>query len=136
MTLFRQKTHVCTICKKGVKHKHKPKNEWNVEGPLCADCYVDQMQKFHDLSLKQRCVTCNVEKDVPDMWEPRYQWDMKGLLCKDCFDRKDSEFKTMKDFCRICEKKLGMIRYNPKSKWGIEGQLCRECWDSRKAEMG
>ncbi len=136
MGLFGKKHGACSICKKEITHRHKPKQEWQVEGPLCGDCYVSQMQRFYDQSLKQRCVTCNVEKDVPDMWEPRYQWDMKGLLCKECFDRKDAEFKNTKDFCKICGKKLGMIRYNPKSKWALEGQLCRECWDSNKAKMG
>lgn len=136
MGLLGSKHGTCTICKKEITHKHKPKQEWQVEGPLCGDCYVNQMKKFYDLSIRQRCVVCNVEKDVPDMWEPRYQWDMKGLLCKECFDKKDDDFKSMKDFCKLCGKRLGMIRYNPKTKWEIEGQLCRGCWDAHKAKMG
>ena len=136
MGLFAQKPAFCTLCKKQIKHKHKPKNEWQVEGPLCGDCYVTQIQRIYDLSLRQKCVLCNAEKDVPDMWEPRYQWDMKGLLCKSCFDQKDSEYKTHKEFCKMCGKKLGIVRYNPKGKWSIEGQLCRECWDDHKARLG
>jgi len=107
-----------------------------MEGPLCGDCYVTQMKKFYELSLRQKCVICGIEKDVPDMWEPRYQWDMKGLLCKSCFNKKDEEYKNLKEFCKMCGKKLGMIRYNPKKKWSISGQLCRECWDSQKAQLG
>ena len=136
MSLFKKKPAFCAICKKQIVHKHKPKSEWNVEGPLCGDCHVDQMRKFHELSLRQKCVTCGIEKDVPDMWEPRYQWDMKGLLCKGCFDEKEDEYKNVKDFCKICGKKLGMIRYHPKTKWSIGGQLCKECWDSQKAKLG
>lgn len=136
MVFFGSKPAVCTICKKSVSHKHKPKNEWQIEGILCGDCYVTQMQRFYELSLRQKCITCNEEKDVPDMWEPRYQWEMKGLLCKKCFDKKDEEYKNVKEFCKICSKKLGIIRYNPKIKWSIEGQLCRDCWDLQKAKLG
>lgn len=136
MSLFGRKSAICAICKKQISHKHKPKNEWQIEGPLCGDCYVTQMQKFYELSLRQKCVICGVEKDVPDMWEPRYQWDMKGLLCKTCFDKKEREYKTLKTLCNLCGRKLGLIRYNPKSKWSVEGQLCRECWDSQKAKFG
>lgn len=35
----------CTICKKSITHKNKPKREWDVEGPLCLDCYMNEMQK-------------------------------------------------------------------------------------------
>jgi predicted RNA-binding Zn-ribbon protein involved in translation (DUF1610 family) len=136
MGLFSKKPVICNICKKEVAHKHKPKSEWQIEGPLCGDCYVIQMKKFYEQSLRQKCVTCGMEKDVPDLWEPRYQWDMKGLLCKTCFDKKDLEFKNQKSFCTVCHKKLGMIRYNAKKHWVIDGQLCKECWDMNKAKMG
>jgi predicted RNA-binding Zn-ribbon protein involved in translation (DUF1610 family) len=136
MTLLGRKPAFCSVCKKEITHKHKPKNEWQMEGPLCGDCYVSQMKKFYEQSLKQKCVNCGIEKDVPDLWEPRYQWDMKGLLCKSCFNKKDEEYKNLKEFCNICGKKLGMIRYNPKKKWSIAGQLCRDCWDSQKARLG
>ncbi len=136
MGLFSKKPVICNICKKEVAHKHKPKSEWQIEGPLCGDCYVIQMKKFYEQSLRQKCVTCGMEKDVPDLWEPRYQWDMKGLLCKTCFNKKDLEFKNQKSFCTVCHKKLGMIRYNPKKHWVIDGQLCKECWDMNKAKMG
>ncbi len=136
MSLFTRKPTVCSICKKEVSHKHRPKSEWQIQGPLCADCYVDRMKKFYESSLRQKCVICGIEGDVPDMWEPRYQWNMKGLLCKICFDKRDEEHQNLKTFCGICSKKLGMIRYSPKKKWAIKGQLCRECWDSQKAKFG
>lgn len=136
MPLLGRKPSFCTICKKQITHKHKPKSEWKIEGPLCGDCHVTQMKKFYELSLRQKCIMCGVEKDVPDLWEPRYQWNMKGLLCKSCFNKKDEEYKNLKEFCGKCGKKLGLIRYNPKKKWSISGQLCRECWDSQKAQLG
>lgn len=133
--LSRGPTH-CTVCKKNISHKHKPKREWDVEGPLCSDCYIDQMKKYYDLSVRQKCVICNTEYNVPDLWEPMWQWEMKGLLCESCFDKKDVEFKKSKIFCNLCGKKLGMIRYYPKKQWALKGQLCRECWDSQKAKLG
>ena len=136
MNLFNRKPVVCNICKRETSHKHKPKIEWQIQGPLCGDCYVTQMKTFYELSLRQKCVICGTEKDVPDMWEPRYQWEIKGLICKPCFDKKDKEFHKLKKFCSICGKTLGIIRYNPKGKWLVRGQLCRECWDSQKARFG
>jgi len=59
---------------------------------------------------------------------------MKGLLCKTCFDNKEGDFKTKKEFCSICNKKMGFIRYNPKPEWKVKGQLCRTCWDEQKAK--
>lgn len=136
MKLFGTRPAICKICQKETPHKHKPKSEWKIEGPLCGDCYVVQMKKFYELSLRQKCVTCGIEKDVPDLWEPRYQWEMTGLLCKQCFDKKDLDYKKQRTVCSVCGKKLGMIRYNPKKKWVLDGQLCRECWDSHKAKLG
>lgn len=136
MGLFGKRSVTCTICKKETAHRNKPKNEWKIEGPLCGDCYVIQMKKFFEQSLRQKCIICGIEKDVPDMWEPRYQWDMTGLLCKVCFDKKDHDYKNQRSNCNVCGKKLGMIRYNPKKNWVLDGQLCRECWDSHKAKLG
>jgi hypothetical protein len=61
---------------------------------------------------------------------------MTGLLCKACFDKKDFDYKNQRSHCKVCGKKLGMIRYNPKKNWVLDGQLCRECWDSYKAKLG
>jgi hypothetical protein len=92
------------------------------------------MQKYYDLSVKQKCVICGIEKNVPDLWEPRWQWEMKGLLCKSCFDKKGIEHDKLRNFCSICGTKLGVIRYNPKKQWSIDGQICRNCWDTQKAK--
>jgi len=70
------------------------------------------------------------------LWEPRWQWDMEGLLCKKCFDEKEKDHDQKKNFCSLCETKMGLIRHNPKGHWKIEGQLCRKCWDEKKAEFG
>ncbi len=132
--LLHRKPSFCTVCKKSITHKHKPKREWNVESPLCSDCYINEMQKYYDLSVKQKCVICGIEKNVPDLWEPRWQWEMKGLLCKSCFDKKGIEHDKLRNFCSICGTKLGVIRYNPKKQWSIDGQICRNCWDTQKAK--
>lgn len=134
--IFNRKPVFCAVCKKKIKHKHKPKKEWNMQGVLCADCHVDKMKEYYEGSMSKNCVTCGVKKKITDMWEPRWQWDMEGLLCKSCFDKKERDFNLKKEFCTVCGKKLGFFRYNPKPKWNLEGQLCRQCWDSQKAEIG
>ncbi|MBI1829205.1 MAG: hypothetical protein HY222_00895 [Thaumarchaeota archaeon] len=136
MGILNRKPSFCSVCKQSITHKHKPKREWDVEEPLCGDCYVGQMQKYYDLSVTQKCVMCSIEKNIPDLWEPKYPWEMKGLLCKTCFDKKDTEYNKSKTFCGNCDKKLGIIRYNSKRQWALKGQLCRECWDSQKAKLG
>ncbi len=49
---------------------------------------------------------------------------------------KEKDFAQKKNFCSLCEKKMGLIRHNPKGHWKIDGQLCRKCWDKKKAEFG
>ena len=122
----------CTICNKELKHKHKPKKEWNIDGHLCAECHMDKMRDFYEGTMTQNCVQCSVKKKITDLWEPRWQWEMEGLLCKDCFDKKEKDFTTKKEFCSMCGTKLGFFRYVPKTKWKVEGKLCRKCWDSHK----
>ena len=134
MGLFDKKPSICTVCNKETKHKHKAKKEWYVESPLCGDCYMDKMKESYDSNIKSKCATCGTQKKITDLWEPRWQWDMKGLLCKTCFDNKEGDFKTKKEFCVICNKKMGFIRYNPKPEWKVKGQLCRICWDEQKAK--
>jgi len=132
MKLFNREPKFCAICKKELKHKHKPKKEWNIEGPLCGECHMDKMREFFEGTMKQKCVECNMTKKITDLWEPRWQWEMEGLLCKNCFDKKEKDFTTKKAFCSICGAKLNFFRYNPKSQWKVEGQLCRKCWDVQK----
>lgn len=134
--ILSRKPSFCTVCKKQIAHKHKPKREWSIEGPLCSDCYLNEMQKKYDLSLRQKCVMCGIEKDVPDLWQPRWQWEIKGLLCKVCFDKKEEVYNKSRDFCSVCDTKLGFIRYIPKKEWSIGGQLCKNCWNAQKAKMG
>lgn len=136
MGLFSRKPVFCAICNKELKHKHKPKREWKINGRLCGNCHVDKMKEFYEAKARQPCVNCGIRKKISDLWEPRWQWDMEGLLCKDCFDKKEEEFEKKKNFCSVCGTKLGFVRYNAKSKWKIEGQLCKNCWDSEKAKQG
>ncbi len=136
MKLLNRKPSFCTICKKQISHKHKPKREWAIEGPLCADCYLNKMHEQYEIGIKQKCVVCGVEKKVPDLWEPRWQWEMKGLFCKKCFDEKEQEFHKLQDYCSICGVKFGFLRYNAKSKWKVTGQLCKDCWNTQKAKEG
>ena len=132
MGLFSKKSAVCTVCNKETKHKHKPKKEWNMQYPLCADCYMNTMSQYYHGTFKQKCVKCGTEKKITDLWEPRWQWDMEGLLCKSCFDSKEVDFNAKKESCSICGAQMKFFRYNPKSEWKIEGQLCRKCWDLQK----
>lgn len=136
MRLFSRKPVFCTICKKEISHKNKPKKEWNVKGPLCGDCYIDKANEYYEGKIRQACVNCGIVKKITDLWEPRWQWDMDGLLCKDCFDKKEQKHNMQKNFCSLCGSKLGFVRYNPKPKWKIDGQLCRKCWDFQKAKFG
>ncbi|NIP62781.1 MAG: hypothetical protein GWN01_06660 [Nitrosopumilaceae archaeon] len=136
MKLFNRKPSFCAICNKQLKHKHKPKKEWDIQGDLCGDCHLRKMQEFYEGSMRQNCVHCGINKKISDLWEPRWQWDMEGLLCKTCFDKKEEDFKYKKEYCSQCGTKLGFIRYNPKPKWMMDGQLCKNCWDSHKAKMG
>lgn len=132
MGLFGKKIAVCTLCQKETTHSHKPKKEWNLTPPLCADCYMKTLEQYYSGTYRQKCIMCGIEQKITDLWEPRWQWDVKGLLCKKCFDQKEVDFDRKKEFCGVCGTKLGFFRYNPKNGWNIEGQICRSCWDSQK----
>lgn len=136
MGIFNKRVEHCAICNVELKHKNKPKREWNIKGKLCGNCYMDKTKDFYEKKIRQPCVECKTVKNITDLWEPRWQWDMDGLLCKACFDKKEEKHETEKNFCCLCGKKLGFIRYNPKPKWKmISGQLCRMCWDEQKAKL-
>ena len=132
MGFLSKKPTICTVCNKETLHKHKPKKEWNMQDPLCADCYMNTMSQYYHGTFKQKCVKCGVEKKITDLWEPRWQWDMDGLLCKSCFDFKEIDFAKKKESCSVCGIKMGFFRYNPKTTWKVEGQLCKNCWDAQK----
>ena len=133
----------CTNCNVKLKHKYKPQADWNIYGLLCADCHIEMTKKFilkkQDEKKKleeapAKCAICG--KDIIleiDKNKPRWQWNMESgsVLCKDCYDSKEVDYDKKLNFCAICNKKMGFIRYNPKPKWEIEGQLCRECWDKK-----
>ena len=136
MGLFSRKTEFCQICNKELTHKHKPKKEWGIEGPLCGDCHVNKSIEFYEGKVRQPCAECGTTRKVTDLWEPRWQWDIEGLLCKECFDKKEKSFDQKKNFCSQCGGKMRFVRYRPKPKWKIEGELCRKCWDIQKAKFG
>jgi len=48
MKLLNRSPKFCAICQKELKHKHKPKKEWNIEGLLCADCHMDKMRQYFE----------------------------------------------------------------------------------------
>lgn len=136
MRLLGRKPSYCAVCGIILKHKHKPKREWNIKGSLCGDCHVSKTQEFYEAKVVQPCVVCSERHRISNMWEPRWQWDMDGLLCKKCFDKKEKEHDARKSTCSSCGKELKFIRYNPKPKWKMDGQLCRRCWDETKANLG
>ena len=136
MGLFTRKPAYCVVCNKELTHKHKPKKEWNLKGLLCGDCHFDKSKEYYEGQVRQPCVKCKTTRKITDLWEPRWQWDMEGLLCKNCFDQKEKDFAQTKNFCSLCDTKMGLIRHNPKNHWKIEGQLCRKCWDKKKSEFG
>jgi hypothetical protein len=53
------------------------------------------------------CKNVKQHKKITDLWEPRWQWDMEGLLCKKCFDEKEKDHDQKKNFCALCETKMG-----------------------------
>ncbi|MEK0339217.1 MAG: hypothetical protein QQN46_03195, partial [Nitrosopumilus sp.] len=121
MGLFSKKPSFCAVCNKELTHKHKPKKEWNIEGRLCGDCHFDKSKEYYEGKVRQPCVICKTTKKITDLWEPRWQWDMEGLLCKECFDKKEESHTKKKNFCALCGKKMGLIRFNAKGNWKIEG---------------
>jgi hypothetical protein len=137
-----KKNFYCTICNKELKHKYKASSEWNIDGYLCADCHIEKTKEF-TLKLKDEqkriaekpdlCIGCGKEIVLEiDKNKPKSQWNLKSngsKLCKKCYDIKEQEYYKKLNFCALCNKKIGLIRYNPKPQWDVKGQLCRECWD-------
>ena len=114
-----------------------------MQGLLCADCHMEKTKIFilkkqeekvrieeapHECGICKKEITLEIDKN-----KPRWQWNMESgsMLCKNCYDSKEAQYNKILNFCTICNKKIGFIRYNPKPKWEIEGQLCRECWDKK-----
>ena len=134
--LFGRKTLLrCTVCSKELKHKYKPRDEWEMEGYLCSDCHIEKTKEFASKPPEpDHCAVC--KQDLGDIAvKPRWQWNMEPgtLLCQRCFNNKDADHNKKLNFCSVCGTKMGLIRYNPKPAWKVEGQLCRKCWDGRNA---
>lgn len=135
MGLFSKKTLHCAVCKRELKHKYKPKDEWGIEGYLCSDCHIEKTKEFVNKPEEpDYCAVCK-EKLGDIAVKPRWQWEMEpgSLLCQPCFNKKDTDYNKKLNFCAVCGTKMGFVRYNPKPAWKMEGQLCRRCWDSRNA---
>jgi len=117
-----------------MQHKHRPRQEWGIDGFLCGDCHIDKMREYYvegKLPKKKlvKCDLCGKEVDPEDTYEPHKGLNLKGKICKECFEGKQTEQQKKYERCTVCGKKLGFFRYNPKKEWKIDGQLCRKCWD-------
>ncbi len=132
--LFDKKEAFCTICNKSISHKHKPKSNWNVEGPLCADCYVDLMEKNFKKNKDDKCVLCGAEPGSFSLWKPKKDWEIQGWLCKPCFDEKEKADDESKKYCVLCGDKLGFFCYFFKSESGVTGQICKKCHALQKTK--
>src|SRR5574337_583742 len=129
--LFSKKKAFCTVCKKEISHTHKPKSKWNVEGPLCANCYVDLMEKNFENDNEDKCAICDIAPGSFNLWRPKKEWGVKGWLCKSCFEEKEKQDNDLKNFCCLCGSKIGFITHSPKKEWNLKGYLCKNCWNLR-----
>jgi len=132
--LFSKKEVFCTICKRRITHKHKPKRSWNVEGPICADCYVDLMKQNFEKNTDDKCVLCGAEPGSFSLWKPKKEWGVQGWLCKPCFDEKEKADEESKKYCAMCGNKLGFFCYSSKKDSGITGQICKNCHNLQKTK--
>jgi hypothetical protein len=132
--LFSKEKAFCTVCKKSISHKHKPKSGWNVAGHLCANCYVDLMKEHYKKNDGDKCVLCGVEPGSFNLWKPKKEWEIQGWLCKSCFDQKEKSDDESKKYCSICGGKLGFFSYGPKKESGIKGQICKNCRNLQKRD--
>lgn len=132
--LFSKKEAFCTICKRRITHKHKPKSSWNVEGPVCANCYVDLMKKNFKKNQDDKCVLCGAKPGSFSLWKSKKEWGVQGWLCKPCFDEKEKADDESKKYCTMCGNKLGFFCYSPKKDSGITGQICKNCHNLQKTK--
>lgn len=130
--LFGKKEAFCTVCKKSISHRNKPKSSWKIEGPLCGNCYVDLMKEHFKKNDDDKCFLCGTEPGSFNLWKPKKEWDIHGWLCKPCFDKKEKLDEESKKYCSLCGNKLGFFCYSPKKEWGMQGQLCKNCWNVNK----
>jgi len=137
MGLFgNKKKEFCTICKKGISRKSKPKKEWNIKGPLCANCYVDLMKKPFEKKKDNddKCVSCGAEPGGLYLWKPKKEWEIRGWLCEPCFNEKEKADNELKKNCIVCNTQLGFITRRPKKDWNLKGYLCKNCWNLQESK--
>ena len=134
--LFSKEEVFCTICKRGITHKHKPKRSWNVEGPVCANCYVDLMKKYYESGIDDICAICGDKPRAFNLWKPYKEWGIKGWLCKPCFDEKEKADEESKKYCAMCGNKLGFFCYPSTKDSGITGEICKTCHNLQKTKTG
>jgi hypothetical protein len=131
-----KKKDFCTICKKEITHKSKPKKEWDVEGPLCANCYVDFMKKpvLKKKENEDKCVACGAEPGGLYLWKPKKEWGITGWLCEPCLKEREKSDDELKKNCILCNATLGFITRRPKKEWNIQGYLCKNCYTLKESQ--
>lgn len=142
--LFNRKAALyCTLCKKELRHKYRAPDEWKISGFLCGDCHIAKTKEFilkkeqERMRTEQTATGCGICQkplvEQSDKKKPRWQWNMESgiMLCQTCYDKKEAGYVKKLNFCSVCDKKMGFIRYNPKPVWNIDGQICRQCWDEQ-----
>jgi hypothetical protein len=135
MRLFNnKKKNSCTICKKEISRTSKPKKEWDVEGPLCANCYVDLMKKPIKKKNEDICVICGAEPGGLNLWKPKKEWGITGWLCEICLDEREKSDNELKKNCILCNIKLGFITHRAKKEWNIDGYLCKKCYSFQESK--
>lgn len=137
MIFHKKQQECCAVCGKGMRHKHRPMDEWRIDGYLCGDCHLDKMKEFYDEDNKNKrknenenCELCGKKLDPKDTYELHKGLNLTNRICVECYEIKRKEMDKKLENCSTCGKKLGFLRYNPKKEWSIDGQLCRKCWDS------
>jgi len=98
---------------------------------------VDESNNSTPIKSRSNWQVCSACKNLisGEIKRPEWRWNMDTSqpMCIDCYERKFEEFEKINNYCNVCNKKLGFIRYNPKPLWAIKGQLCRSCWDSKNS---
>jgi hypothetical protein len=131
-----KKKEFCTVCKKGISRKSNPKKNWNVKGPLCANCYVDLMKENFEKKKDNdnKCVLCGSEPGTLNLWKPKKEWGIKGWLCEPCLNEREKADNELKKKCSMCDAKLGFFVRRPKQEWGVAGYLCKNCWNLQESQ--
>jgi hypothetical protein len=121
--------------------KEGNENKSNQQGISSKDSLPleKEMNEIDRAGAKNHVTICNFCqcKIKTEALRPNWRWNLEPntFLCSDCYAKKHSEFERRMNYCNICNKKLGFIRYNPKPKWKMTGQMCRKCWDSRNISL-